>query len=387
MRVTRLICICWLALLIALPVWAAQKAAPKAPAPAAAPAQGQVPAAPAKDSGTSFEDAVAAYQRGDYITALNLWQAQAEAGDSRATYNIGVLFDQGQGVPEEPARAALYFRHAAEAGHARAMSNYGRLLEQGRGVPKDEAQAAYWFHKAAEAGLAEAQYNLGLMYERGRGVQKNERDAAAWYSRAAAGGQSAALERLGLFYRDGRGVSHNATRAVLLLYGAAMDGRQEAMQALEKMATKPIQLSLFGIQLAAAERPAMRAALAAAKAVPVREHDGFACDVYKAGPAVPGASELAACYGPPPSPGAPAPLGFIKIDYPTPDAAHAQKVYNMVEKRFGPLTASEGPNSRLWNLGPVIVATQYAPAQKQTAIMYMVPKIYYLTRPNRGAQQ
>ena len=330
----------------------------------------------------SFEDAVAAYQRADYASAMRIWHELGEAGDVRAVYNLGVLFDLGQGVAPDPARAAAYFQHAAQAGHVRAMSNYGRLLEQGRGVQKNEEQAAYWFQKAAEGGLAEAQYNLGLMYERGRGVAKSERDAAAWYSRAAAGGQSAALERLGFFYRDGRGVPHNATRATLLLYGAAMDGRQDAVQALEQMAPKHAPFSLFGQRLNSAERAIMRKALLAAKASPVREEDRYACDIYRVAEIVPGASELAACYGPQEA-GKPAPLGFIKIDYPAPDAAHANKIRAMVEKRFGRPTASEGANSLLWNLGTVIVATQYAPELKQMALMYMVPSVYYLTRQGR----
>ncbi|MDR2695439.1 MAG: sel1 repeat family protein [Deltaproteobacteria bacterium] len=336
-------------------------------------------AAAASGRAASFEDAVAAYQRADYASAMRIWHELGEAGDVRAIYNLGVLFDLGQGVTPDPARAAVYFQHAAQAGHARAMSNYGRLLEQGRGVAKNEEQAAHWFRQAAEGGLAEAQYNLGLMYERGRGVPKSDRDAAAWYSSAAAGGQSAALERLGLLYRDGRGVPHNATRATLLLYGAAMDGRQDAMQALEKMAPQHTPFSLFGQRLDSAERGAMRQALVAARASPVREDDKYACDVYRVADAVPGASELAACYGRQHS-GRPAPLGFIKIDYPVPDAAQAQKIRAMVEKRFGPPTASEGANSLLWNLGTVIIATQYAPDLKHMALMYMVPKVYYLTR-------
>jgi TPR repeat protein len=331
----------------------------------------------------SFEDAVAAYQSGDYAGAMRIWHDLGEAGDVRAIYNLGVLFDLGQGVTADPARAAIYFQHAAQAGHVRAMSNYGRLLEQGRGVPKDEAQAAQWFQKAAEGGLAEAQYNLGLMYERGRGVPKSDRDAAAWYSRAAAGGQSAALERLGLFYRDGRSVPHNATRATLLLYGAAMDGRQEAMQALEQMAPKHTPFALFGQRLDSVERVAMRKALLAARASPVREDDKYACDIYRVAEAVPGALELAACYGRQ-NAGEPAPLGFIKIDYPAPDAAQAQKIRAMVEKRFGPPAASEGANSLLWNLGTVIVATQFAPELKQMALMYMVPKVYHLTKQDRA---
>ncbi|MDR0466493.1 MAG: sel1 repeat family protein [Deltaproteobacteria bacterium] len=330
----------------------------------------------------SFEDGVAAYQREDYASAMRIWHELGEAGDIRAIYNLGVLFDLGQGVAPDPMRAAVYFQHAAQGGHIRGMSNYGRLLDQGRGVSQDEEKAAFWFQKAAEGGLAEAQYNLGLMYERGRGVPKNERDAAAWYSRAAAGGQSAALERLGLFYRDGRGVTRNSTRATLLLYGAAMDGRQEAMQALERMAQQRAPFALFGQPLDSAERAGMRRVLAGAKAYPVREDDKYACDIYRVAATIPGASELAACYGPPKD-NTLAPLGFIKVDYQTPDAAYAQKVRSMVEKRFGPPTASEGANSLLWNLGSVIVATQYAPELRQIALMYMVPKVYYLTRQSQ----
>jgi TPR repeat protein len=330
----------------------------------------------------SFEDAVAAYQRADYAGAMRIWHELGEAGDVRAIYNLGVLFDLGQGIAPDPARAAIYFQHAAQAGHVRAMSNYGRLLEQGRGVQKNEEQAAYWFQKAAEGGLAEAQYNLGLMYERGGGVAKSDRDAAAWYSRAAAGGQSSALERLGLFYRDGRGVPHNATRATLLLYGAAMDGRQDAMRALEQMAPKHEPFALFGQRLDSAERTGMRKAILGARASVVREEEKYACDIYRVAEAVPGASELAACYGPQTADKG-APLGFIKIDYPAPDTAFANKIRAMVEKRFGPPTAAEGANSLLWNLGTVIVATQYAPELKQMALMYMVPRVYHLTRQGR----
>ena len=327
----------------------------------------------------TFDDGVAAYQRADYAGAMRIWHELGEAGDVRAIYNLGVLFDLGQGVAPDPMRAAVYFQHAAQAGHVRAMSNYGLLLEQGRGVAKNEELAAYWYQKAAEGGLAEAQYNLGLMYERGRVVPQSDRDAAAWYSRAAAGGQSAALERLGLFYRDGRGVTRNATRATLLLYGAAMDGRQDAMQALEHMSARQAPFSLFGLRLDSADRSGMRNALRDAKAVPVREDDKFSCDIYRVTATISGASDLAACYGPPQSDKS-APLGFIKVDYPVPDLVYAQKLRSMVEKRFGPPSASEGANSLLWNLGTVIVATQYAPELRQLALMYMIPKVYHLTR-------
>jgi hypothetical protein len=161
-----------------------------------------------------------------------------------------------------------------------------------------------------------------------------------------------------------------------------MDGRQDAMRALEQMAPKHPPFSLFGQRLDSTERTAMRRALLTAKASPVREDDKYSCDIYRVAEAVPGASELAACYGPQ-NADKPASLGFIKIDYPALNPTHAQKIRAMVEKRFGPPTASEGVDSLLWNLGTVIVATQYAPEAKQLALMYMVPKVYYLTRQGR----
>jgi hypothetical protein len=52
------------------------------------------------------------------------------------------------------------------------------LYDQGHGVPQDYAQAAIWYRKAAEQGLALAQSNLGVLYEEGRGVPKDYAQAA-----------------------------------------------------------------------------------------------------------------------------------------------------------------------------------------------------------------
>jgi len=151
------------------------------------------------------------------------------------------------------------------------------------------------------------------------------------------------------------------------------------MRALEHMSTRQTPFSLFGLRLDNAERVGMRKALLEARALPLREDDKYSCDIYRVTTTISGASELAACYGPSKADKS-MPLGFIKIDYLAPDMVYAQKIRAMVEKRFGPPSASEGANSLLWNLGTVIVATQYAPELKQLALMYMVPRVYYLTR-------
>lgn len=328
------------------------------------------------------EDAAAAYAAGDYTKAREIWTKLADKGDARAMNNLGVLFDRGQGVAESPEQAASWFQKSAAGGHGPGMNNYARMLEQGRGVPREASLAAHWFQKAAEQGNADAQYNLGLLYERGDGVTKNDRSAAAWYSMAASAQQVNAQARLGQFYRDGRGVHKNATRAVLLLYGAAMEGHAQAVQDLAAMAGPRGKNSpravLFGVDLAQARRDAMRAALAKAKVPAVREDNAFICDVYDVRNSVPGATEMAACYGP--GPGGEQPLGFVKIDYTAGSKEQASLIKTMVVGRYGQPSAAEGPDSALWNLGAVIVATQYAAKVSQVGLMYMVPEVYHLTR-------
>lgn len=368
-------------LLFSQPALAARKATPQKqpakqtqqPAPQPAPEPEPEPAWPAGPAG----DAARAWAKGDAKTAREIWERMAADGDSQAMNNLGVIYDQGAGVEPDPGRAAHWFAQAANAGNAAGMSNYGRILEQGRGVPANPAEAARWFDLAARKGQAEAQYNLGLMYEHGRGVDQNEAAAAAWYSRAASQNQKDALARLGHFYRLGRNVPQNPERAALLLYAAAMEGSEAAIRELEEMAKenpKQSEAILFGQKLSESRRPAMREALKKSRAKARREDDKHICDVYDSSTIVPGSSEMAICYGPDLR------LGFLKIDYPAPDNGRADAIYKMVESRFGPPTAGEGEDARLWNLGQVMVATKYAPTHRQMSLMYLAPRVYHLTK-------
>lgn len=392
------ICAVLLALVLAAgAAWAAQKGAgPKAAAAPAAPTTAATaPASPGAASGAPAPlteppapvwpegpagDAARAFAAGDVAKARAIWEKLAQEGDGQAMNNLGVLYDQGQGVEPDVGRALHWFAKSAEAGNASGMSNYGRMLEQGRGMEANPAEAARWFDLAARQGQPEAQYNLGFLYEHGRGVPRDDAAAAAWYSRAASQRQREALGRLGHFYRVGRGVAVNPQRASLLLYAAAMEGLPAAIEELRLMAGEGQPPAvLFGQKLDTATRAGMRAALHKAGATPRSEDDTKICDTYDASRVVPGATEMAVCYGR----GTNAPLAFIKIDYAAPDKAQAEAILKMVEGRFGTPSAGEGEDSRLWNLGSTLVATQYAPTHGQMSLMYMVPAVYHETRGAR----
>ena len=83
-------------------------------------------------------------------------------------------------------------RQAAEQGDARAQFNLGIMYDNGEGVFKDEAEAVKWFRLAAEQGHADAQFNLGVTYANGQGVLKDSVLAHMWYNIAGANGNEAA---------------------------------------------------------------------------------------------------------------------------------------------------------------------------------------------------
>ena len=148
------------------------------------------------------------------VECTNRDQAAAEQGDAEAQFNLGVMYRDREGVPQDEAEAVRWFRLAAEQGLAVGQSNLGLMYAEGRGVPQDDAEAARWSRLAAEQGHASAQFNLGLMYATGRGVPQDDAEAVRWSRLAAEQGHASAQFNLGLMYATSRGVPQDDAEAV-----------------------------------------------------------------------------------------------------------------------------------------------------------------------------
>lgn len=101
-----------------------------------------------------FADGLAAYDGGDFETALEEWRPLAEAGDAEAQVALAGLYLAGAGVATDAAAAVRWYRRAAEAGHPVAQLNLGDLYRRGLGVSRDLVAAYVWFALAAEQGRA-----------------------------------------------------------------------------------------------------------------------------------------------------------------------------------------------------------------------------------------
>ena len=127
-----------------------------------------------------FQKGLDAAQRGDYTTALKEWTSLAEQGDAKAQFNLGIMYERGQGVLQDYKTAVKWYALSSEQGDALAQYNLGVMYENGRGVPQDHKAAFKWYTLSAEQGYAKAQYNLGVMYALGQGVIADKVYAHMW---------------------------------------------------------------------------------------------------------------------------------------------------------------------------------------------------------------
>ena len=131
-----------------------------------------------------FDDAMAAFDRGDYATALKLFEPLADQGDIGAQVQLGLMYDMGLGVTQDYGKAVSLFRKAADQGDGIAQQDLGEMYFYGNGVAQDYALAAKWYLRSADQGNAISLYKLGLMYAKGQGVPQDYVQAYKWLNQA-----------------------------------------------------------------------------------------------------------------------------------------------------------------------------------------------------------
>jgi len=102
-----------------------------------------------------YQKGFTAYESGDYATALREWTPLAEQGDADAQYNLGLMYDEGQGVPQDYKAAVKWYELAAKQGQAAAQNNLGLMYVKGQGVIQDNVYAHMWWNIAASSGDSE----------------------------------------------------------------------------------------------------------------------------------------------------------------------------------------------------------------------------------------
>jgi len=179
-----------------------------------------------------------AYDRGDYATALKEFLPLAQQGDAKAQWVLGLMYEQGEGVPQDFKEAVRWYRLAADQGNASAQHSLGWLYSHGQGVPQDYKEAVRLYRLAADQGNAGAQYSLGVMYGQGQGVPQDYKEAVRWYRLAAEQGDALGQHSLGVMYGQGQGVPQDYIQAHMWFNLAGANGIPEGVRNRDLVASK-----------------------------------------------------------------------------------------------------------------------------------------------------
>lgn len=149
-----------------------------------------------------MEQGLKAYQAGDYAEALPLFTQAGQQGHMKAFRYLGLMYENGYGVPRDIQKAVSYYQEAADKGDVTGTYYLGLCYEEGKGVAQDFARAKALYEKAAQRSDhvgAPGKMGLGSLYEKGEGVPKDLQKARYWYELAKVAGDTdadAALARV-----------------------------------------------------------------------------------------------------------------------------------------------------------------------------------------------
>lgn len=129
-----------------------------------------------------------AYENGEFSVAFQEWLPLAVQGEGGPQAMIGLMYQQGLGVPRDYTKAIRWLKLASEQGLSLAQNKLGVMYMNGQGVLQDYTLAVKWFRSAAVQGEANGQNNLAVMYEGGLGLIQDNVTAHMWYNIASANG-------------------------------------------------------------------------------------------------------------------------------------------------------------------------------------------------------
>ncbi len=166
----------------------------------------------------------------DFVDAL---EDAALAGQPMALFQLGLMYESGEGVQKDPVKAFGYFSQIADE-HADALprgveadivaqsfvkvGEYYRTGLPEAGIPKNEDYSnKLILHAASYFGDADAQYMVGQLYRDDEELGDNPLQSARWLNLAARKGHAAAQARLGNMLFNGQGVGADQVEGLMWL--------------------------------------------------------------------------------------------------------------------------------------------------------------------------
>jgi TPR repeat protein len=157
----------------------------------------------------------------------------AAAGQPMALWQLGLMYENGEGVQKDPVKAFGYFSQIADE-HAdtapkgveadivaQSFVKVGEYYREGlpeAGIVKDQDYSnKLVMHAASYFGDADAQYRVGKLYLDDGELGDNPLQSARWLSLAARKGHAGAQAQLGAMLFNGDGIEANPIEGLMWL--------------------------------------------------------------------------------------------------------------------------------------------------------------------------
>lgn len=185
--------------------------------PAQTPQPSQTSQAKRMDDSKERAEAARPYQliaEKKYDEALPLLREQADQNDAKAQGQIGRMYFEGKGVPQDYNKAAEWIHKSAEGGHPASQYMLAWFYYKGIGVPRDYIKSVAWAQQSSDKGDVDASNLLGVLYRTGQGVPKDYTKALEFFHEADRYGNIEAPAHLASMYKSGQGVSKDYRQAI-----------------------------------------------------------------------------------------------------------------------------------------------------------------------------
>ena len=183
----------------------------------------------------NFQLAKELYSKKNFKEAVELYKKSANQEHAEAQFNLGRMYEKGDGVKQDYTKAVEWYEKAKNQGYENAKFYLKDICYKLGGEcekRQDYENAVEWYKKATEQGHIKAKkelkdicYNLGVKFEERQDYEK----AVIWYEQAAKQGDAEAQYRIGVIYKD----IPNYEEAVIWYEKAANQGHAEAQANLK----------------------------------------------------------------------------------------------------------------------------------------------------------
>jgi hypothetical protein len=129
-----------------------------------------------------FNEANAAWDKGDLGKAFGLFTQSAKLGDHGSQLDLGYFYDIGLHVKMDKKKAMFWYHKAYMQGHAGGANNIATVYRD----LGDAKKMILWFKRAAAMGDIDVMLDLGKRYELGDAVVRDIAKAKKYYLCAVA---------------------------------------------------------------------------------------------------------------------------------------------------------------------------------------------------------